>query len=88
MSILIYGLNLLVLAGLIWWLWKQNWNAKLRPYFFPTLLLKLACGLLIGVLSFYVFYKGGHAALLQAGPPDDRPGPRARYRHLPALSSL
>ncbi|WP_299985377.1 hypothetical protein [uncultured Pontibacter sp.] len=58
MSILIYGLNLLVLAGLIWWLWKQNWNIGLRPYFFPTLLLKLACGLLIGVLSFYVFDKG------------------------------
>ncbi|SIQ47641.1 hypothetical protein [Pontibacter lucknowensis] len=58
MSILIYGLNLLVLAGLVWWLWKQNWNTGLRPYFFPTLLLKLACGLLIGVLSFYVFDKG------------------------------
>ncbi|MBF8962007.1 hypothetical protein I0P70_02010 [Pontibacter sp. FD36] len=58
MSILIYGLNLLVLAGLIWWLWKQNWKTGLRPYFFPTLLLKLACGLLIGVLSFYVFDKG------------------------------
>nr|WP_230391948.1 hypothetical protein [Pontibacter sp. FD36] len=46
------------MAGLIWWLWKQNWKTGLRPYFFPTLLLKLACGLLIGVLSFYVFDKG------------------------------
>ncbi|MBX0333147.1 hypothetical protein K3G39_07845 [Pontibacter sp. HSC-14F20] len=58
MSILIYGLNLLVLVGLVWWLWKQNWNEKLRPFFFPTLLFKLACGLLIGVLSFYVYDKG------------------------------
>ncbi|PKV66352.1 hypothetical protein [Pontibacter ramchanderi] len=58
MSVLIYGLNLLVLAGLIWWLWKQDWNPKLRPFFFPTLLLKLACGLLIGVLSFHVYDKG------------------------------
>ncbi|SIT92566.1 hypothetical protein [Pontibacter indicus] len=58
MSILIYGLNLLVLAGLIWGLWKQDCNPKLRPYLFPTLLLKLACGLLIGVLSFHVYDKG------------------------------
>lgn len=58
MSILIYGLNLLVLAGLIWGLWKQDWDPKLRPYFFPTLLLKIACGLLIGVLSFHVYDKG------------------------------
>jgi hypothetical protein len=57
-SILIYSLNLLVLAGLIWLLWKQDWNQQIRPFFFPALLLKLACGLLIGVLSFHVFDKG------------------------------
>lgn len=58
MSILIYGLNLLVLAGLVWWLWKQDWEPRLRPFFFPALALKLTCGLLLGVLSFYVFDKG------------------------------
>lgn len=58
MNFLIYGLNLLVLVGLVWWLWKQNWNEQLRPFFIPALLFKLACGLLIGVLSFYVYDKG------------------------------
>jgi hypothetical protein len=57
-SVLIYGLNLLVLVGLVWWLWKQNWEQQLQPFFFPTLLFKLACGLLLGVLSFYVYDKG------------------------------
>ncbi|MDX5418423.1 MAG: hypothetical protein LPK09_04340 [Hymenobacteraceae bacterium] len=58
MSILIYSLNLLALAGLVWWLWKQDWEKPIRAYFFPGLLLKLGCGLLLGVLSFHVFDKG------------------------------
>lgn len=58
MSILIYSLNLLVLVGLVWWLWKQDWEETIRPYFFPALLLKLGCGVLLGVLSFYVLEKG------------------------------
>jgi hypothetical protein len=57
-SVLIFGLNLLVLAGLVWWLWKQSWEPCLRPYFFPALLLKLGAGLLLGVLSFYFLGKG------------------------------
>ena len=58
MSILINGLNLLVLAGLVWWLWKQDWESVLRPYFFPAVLLKLACGVLVGVVSFHFLEKG------------------------------
>ncbi|MBD1397895.1 hypothetical protein H9Q13_12025 [Pontibacter sp. JH31] len=58
MSILINSLNLLALAGLVWWLWKQDWEKPIRAYFFPALLLKLGCGLLLGILSFHVFDKG------------------------------
>ncbi|WP_018477272.1 hypothetical protein [Pontibacter roseus] len=58
MSILIISLNLLVLAGLAWWLWKQDWEIRLRPYLIPALLLKLGCGLLFGVVSLYVLQKG------------------------------
>ncbi|MHC2992770.1 hypothetical protein OB13_14715 [Pontibacter sp. HJ8] len=58
MSVLIYSLNLLVLAGLVWWLWKQDWEATLRPFFFPALLLKLCCGVLLGVLSFHILERG------------------------------
>ncbi|MCC9167173.1 hypothetical protein [Pontibacter harenae] len=47
-----------MLGGLVWWLRKQNWAEELRPYFFPALLLKLLCGVLLGLL-YFKYYGGG-----------------------------
>ncbi|MCC9136240.1 hypothetical protein ACFSKU_01275 [Pontibacter silvestris] len=57
MSVLVYLLNILLLAGLVWWLYRQPWVKELQPYFFPALVLKLLCGVLLGLLYFQ--YYGG-----------------------------
>lgn len=58
MSILLYLLNACILLGLIWLLRRQKWAQALRPYFYPALLLKLLCGVLLGLLYFH-YYGGG-----------------------------
>ncbi|MEJ8757373.1 hypothetical protein WG947_10220 [Pontibacter sp. H259] len=56
--LLFYLLNVLLLSGLGWLLYKQTWAETLRPYLLPALFLKLASGVLLGVLYFY-FYGAG-----------------------------
>src|SRR5687768_13868246 len=56
--LLVYILNLLLLSGLVWLLYKQAWATKLKPYFLPGLGLKLACGVLLGILYFHYYGEG------------------------------
>jgi hypothetical protein len=58
MSTLIYISNILLIVGLIMWLWKQRWGTVLQPYWVPALLLKLFCGILMGLL-YHFYYKAG-----------------------------
>ncbi|MGV3641699.1 MAG: hypothetical protein ACO1NZ_14335 [Adhaeribacter sp.] len=59
MTILYLLLNLLVLGGLIFWLWQLQARARagLKKIFFPALALKLLCGIGLGLL--YQYYYGG-----------------------------
>ncbi|NEM98625.1 hypothetical protein [Pontibacter burrus] len=56
--LLVYFLNLLLLTGLSWWLYKQDWAQNLKPYLLPALGLKLLCGVLLGLL-YYHYYGAG-----------------------------
>ncbi|WP_242927579.1 hypothetical protein [Pontibacter vulgaris] len=58
MSVLLYLLNALLLAVLVWWLQSQYRFTEIKPYFFPALLLKLICGLLLGLLYHYYYTAG------------------------------
>ncbi|RDV16077.1 hypothetical protein DXT99_05245 [Pontibacter diazotrophicus] len=58
MSILVYVLNFLLLGGLVWWMQRQEWLEELKPYFYPALMLKLVCGIMLGVLYFYYYGEG------------------------------
>ncbi|MFD3000834.1 hypothetical protein ACFS7Z_10715 [Pontibacter toksunensis] len=58
MSILIYVLNLLLLGGLLGWMQRQEWTKVIKPYFYPALIFKMVCGVLLGLLYTY-YYAGG-----------------------------
>lgn len=58
MSLLIYFFNALLLVGLLVRLKKQRWADTIRPYFMPALLLKLICGVLLGLI-YHHYYKEG-----------------------------
>lgn len=58
MTLLVYLLNLLLLCGLGWLLYKQSWAQILKPYLLPALGLKLVCGVLLGVLYFHYYGEG------------------------------
>ncbi len=58
MNLPIYLLNILLLAGLVWCLRKQAWAQALEQYFYPALLFKLVCGVLLGVLYFEYYGAG------------------------------
>ena len=66
MSIILYLLNAGILLGLIWLLRQQSWAQALRPYFYPALLLKLLCGVLLGLLYFH-YYGGGDTVAYYKG---------------------
>jgi len=56
--LLLYFVNILLLAGLGWLLYKQSWTETLRPYFWPALGLKVVCGALLGILYFHYYGEG------------------------------
>ncbi|WP_242916678.1 hypothetical protein [Pontibacter liquoris] len=58
MSILAGLLNLSILAGLAVLLRRQHWAQELAPYYYPALLLKCFCGILLGVLYFQYYGSG------------------------------
>ncbi|HEY4650663.1 MAG TPA: hypothetical protein VIG72_04570, partial [Pontibacter sp.] len=58
MMLLVYLLNILLLSGLGWLLYRQRWTEKLRPYLLPALGLKLLCGVLLGILYFHYYGVG------------------------------
>ncbi|WP_347158245.1 hypothetical protein [Pontibacter chitinilyticus] len=58
MSIPVYVLNLSILLALVWLLQRQHWAVALKPYFYPALLLKLLCGVLLGLLYFEYYGLG------------------------------
>lgn len=58
MSLLIYFLNALILVGLMMWLRKQSWAGTLQPYFMPALLLKLLCGIILGLIYHHYYGEG------------------------------
>jgi hypothetical protein len=51
--VFVYLLNLLLLGGLVWWLYRQAWAQRLRPYFWPALGLKVLLVFLLAVLFHY-----------------------------------
>jgi hypothetical protein len=57
-TLLVYMLNILLLLGLGWLLYRQNWAQNLKPYLLPTLTLKLVCGVLLGILYFHYYGVG------------------------------
>lgn len=54
MTLLYYLFNLLLLSGVVWLIWLQA-EINLRPFFIPALVLKLACGILLGLLYQHYF---------------------------------
>ncbi|SFH25319.1 hypothetical protein [Pontibacter chinhatensis] len=50
--LLIYLVNLLILGGLVWWLYRQAWTQKLRPYFWLALGLKLLLALTFAIFRY------------------------------------
>ncbi len=58
MTLLLYLLNILLLFGLGWLLYKQSWAQTLKPYLLPALGLKLVCGVLLGILYFHYYCEG------------------------------
>ncbi|WP_276498174.1 hypothetical protein [Pontibacter litorisediminis] len=65
--LLVYLFNLLVLGGLSWWLYRQEWAQQLKPYFWPALGLKIAFALgfavfrytLVGHSDTHVYHAAG-----------------------------
>ncbi|MDX5348386.1 MAG: hypothetical protein LPK19_14210 [Hymenobacteraceae bacterium] len=51
-------LNGLLISGIVLFLWQRENHQKLKPYFFPALLLKCACCIVLGLL-YYFYYSGG-----------------------------
>ncbi|PRY13248.1 hypothetical protein CLV24_106163 [Pontibacter ummariensis] len=58
MSLLFYGLHLLLIVGLVSWMQRQDWASTLKPYFLPALVFKLLCGILLGLLYRYYYHSG------------------------------
>lgn len=58
MIILLYLFNAFVLLGLVWLLKRQSWAQAIYPYFYPALLLKLLCGVLLGLLYWHHYGTG------------------------------
>ncbi|WP_266204394.1 hypothetical protein [Pontibacter kalidii] len=50
--LLVYLFNLLLLGGTTWWLYRQEWAQRLRPYFWSALGLKLAFALGFAVFRY------------------------------------
>ena len=76
MSLLLaYLVNLLILGGLVWWLYRQTWAQKLKPYFWPALALKLLLALAFAVFRYsyaassdtHVYHAAGLQLLEYAG---------------------
>jgi hypothetical protein len=57
-SVLVYVLNFLLIGALVWWMHRQEWADTLKPYFFPALIFKMVCGVLLGLL-YYMYYGEG-----------------------------
>ncbi|MBB6611112.1 hypothetical protein H7F15_08700 [Pontibacter sp. Tf4] len=55
---LLYLLNVVLLLGLGWLLYKQSWAKKLHPYLLPGLGVKLISGVLLGLLYFHYYGEG------------------------------
>lgn len=51
-------LNQLLLGALVWGMRRQEWAKSIKPFFFPALLFKMVCGVLLGWLYTY-YYQGG-----------------------------
>ncbi|MFD2248074.1 hypothetical protein [Pontibacter ruber] len=58
MSVLVYVLNILLLAGMVWVLRKQSYTSSLGYAFYPGLVFKLSCGVLLGLLYQYHYGAG------------------------------
>lgn len=58
MSVFIIVMNVVVLVGIVFYLYKKSTIDALKPFFFPALLLKLLCGVLLGVLYFSYYGEG------------------------------
>lgn len=66
MTLLLYLLNILLLLGLGWSLYRQGWAKTLQPYLLPALVLKLLCGVLLGILYFHYYGAGDTITYFEA----------------------
>jgi hypothetical protein len=48
-ELLIAALNLLFIFSVSWWIWKSE-SAAIRKFYWPALILKLAAGILVGII--------------------------------------
>lgn len=60
-----YLLNIFIIAGLAYLLWRYQAQNSLRNFYWPALLLKLVCGILL-VFYYNKFFSGGDARFFQA----------------------
>ncbi|MEP2024384.1 MAG: hypothetical protein ABJH98_16715 [Reichenbachiella sp.] len=55
---LIYIINIVILLGAGYWYYQRYKNGILSKHFWPALVYKVCCGILLGLL-FHTFYEGG-----------------------------
>lgn len=60
-----YLLNIFIITGLAYLLWRRQAQNSLRSFYWPALLVKLVCGIL-SVFFYDTFFSGGDARLFQA----------------------
>ncbi|WP_299759917.1 hypothetical protein [uncultured Pontibacter sp.] len=48
--LLVYLLNALILSGLVYWMYRQNWARTIQPYFTPALGLKVLAAVALAIL--------------------------------------
>jgi len=57
-TVIIYIINILLLVAISCWSYGRYKSSPLKKYFWPALLFKISCGVLLGQL-FYIYYEGG-----------------------------
>ncbi len=58
LSIIIFLLNVLAIGGFSYFIYLRLNSSPVKKFYFPALLVKVACGMLLGLLYFY-YYKNG-----------------------------
>ncbi|WP_147383366.1 hypothetical protein [Pontibacter oryzae] len=65
--LLVYLFNALILSGLVYWMFRQNWVRSIRPYVLPALGLKLLLVVFLTILYFRGEFIGDRTTFHKAG---------------------